>query len=67
MDFNQLGLNDLPLVGGLCLVQQTLIIMGLNICPSLEDFVITADFDQLGHHELPLIGGLCHIQRTSTS
>jgi hypothetical protein len=41
--------------------------MGLNICPSSEDFVITADFDQLGHHELPLVGGLYHVQRTSTS
>ncbi len=57
MDFNQLGLHELPLIGGLCLVQRTSTIMGLNICPSSEDFVITADFDQLGYHELPLVGG----------
>ncbi len=67
MDFDQLGLHELPLVGGLCHVQRTLTIMGLNICPTLEDFVITADFDQLGHLELPLVGGLCHLQWTSTS
>jgi hypothetical protein len=67
MDFNQLGLNDLPLVGGLCLIQQTSTIMGLIICPSSEDFVITVYFDQLGCHELPLIGGLCQVQRTLTS
>ena len=67
MDFDQLGLRELPLVGGLCHVQRTLTIMGLNICPSSEDFVITADFDQLGLHEVPLVGGLCHVQRTLTS
>jgi hypothetical protein len=31
--------NDLPLVGGLCLVQRTSTTQGLKICPSSEDFV----------------------------
>ncbi len=40
MDFDPLGQHDLPLVGGLCHVQQTLTSWVNMICPSLEDFVL---------------------------
>ncbi len=62
------GLNDLPLVGGLCLVQRTSATRGPNdlslvggLC--LMQWTLTTK----GLNDLPLIGGLCLMQQTSTA
>ncbi len=71
------GLNELPLIGGLCLVQWTSTAMANYLQPSRvsvmcslsEDFVTCKKRTSTtkGLNELPLIGGLCLVQRTSTA
>jgi hypothetical protein len=54
------GLNDLPLVGGLCLVQRTLSARGLNDLPLIGGLcLMQLTSTTKGLNDLPLIGGLC--------
>jgi hypothetical protein len=67
-DFDRKGLNDLPLIGGLCLVQRTSTTKGLNDLPLVGGlYFVQWTSTARGLNDLPLIGGLCLVQRTSTT
>ncbi len=64
-DLDRKGLNDLPLIGGLCLVQQTSTTKGLNDLPLVGGLcLVQRTSTTSGLNDLPLIGGLCLMQRT---
>jgi hypothetical protein len=68
MDFDCKGLNDLPLIGGLCLVQRTSTTKGLNDLPLVGGLcLVQRTSTTKGLNDLSLIGGLCLIQWTSTA
>jgi hypothetical protein len=68
MDFSHEGLNDLPLIGGLCLVQRTLTTKGLNDLPLIGGLcLVQRTLTARGLNDLPLIGGLCLVQQTLTT
>jgi hypothetical protein len=59
------GLNDLPSVGGLCLVQPTLTARGLNDLPLIGGLSLMQRISTTkGLNDLPLIGGLCLLPMT---
>ncbi len=59
------GLNDLPLVGGLCLVQGTLTTRGLNDLPLVGGLcLVQRTLTTKGLNDLPLIRGLCLVPMT---
>ncbi len=67
-DFDRKGLNDLPLVGGLCLVQRTSTTKGLNDLPLVGGLcLVQRTLTAKGLNDLPLIGGFCLVQRTLTT
>jgi hypothetical protein len=67
MDFDHEGLNDLPLIVGLCLVQRTSTTKGLNDLPLVRGLcLMQRTLTARDLNDLPLIGGLCLVQRTST-
>ncbi len=58
----------MPLIGGLCLVQQTSTTKGLNDLPLIGGLCLVQQTSTTkGLNDLPLIGGLCLMQRTSTT
>ena len=59
--------NNLPLVGGLCLVQRTSTTQGLKNLPLVGGLCLVQRTSTTeGLKNLPLVGGLCLVQRTST-
>ncbi len=59
------GLNGLPLVGGLCLMQWTLTARGLNDLPLVGGLCLVQWTSTVrGLNDLPLIGGLCLVPMT---
>jgi hypothetical protein len=59
------GLNDLPLVRGLCLVQQTSTARGLNDLPLIGVLcLVQQTLTTKGLNDLPLIRGLCLVPMT---
>jgi hypothetical protein len=54
------GINDLPLIGQLCLVQRILTARGLNDLPLIVGLCLMQRTSTVkGLNDLPLIGGLC--------
>ncbi len=59
------GLNDLPLIGGLFLVQRTLTVRGLNDLPLVGRLcLVQRTLTTKGLNDPPLIGGLCLVPMT---
>jgi hypothetical protein len=59
------GLNGLPLIGGLCLVQRTSTARGLNDLPLAGELcLVQRTLTTKGLNDLPLVGGLCLVPMT---
>jgi len=62
------GLGNLPLIGKLCLVQQTITTMGLRNQPLVGGLCLVQRTSiTTGLKDPPLVGGLCLAQRTLTT